>query len=385
MSRKNRLLLDNAGPLRITHVIRAKPPGELGGADLHLVDLAACQLLKGHQVRVVCLGPAEVVGVLRRRGIPYFELTSMSMVRWTWFLILELRRYPPDILHSHGYRADIISLLATYSVFARRRWTTVMTVHGFVGATMGARLATWANEHALRLAEVVIAASTAEAGRLTATLQRPVEYVPNGISAAQLVTRHAARAQLGVRTRRCVAFMGRLSPEKRPDLFIDMASLLASRERETTYVLIGSGPMADRLSRHLPAHMRQRFVFAGLLPDAASLMSGIDILVCSSDTEGTPRVIIEAMLAGVPVVATTVGGIPDIISHQKSGLLVEPGSADALADAVQTLLERPDFARALSDRAKWAAQWLTSNRMEERTARAYRSGAKFTCPETKAA
>jgi glycosyltransferase involved in cell wall biosynthesis len=361
--------------MRITHVIRAKPPGEMGGADLHVADLAGCQLSKGHQVLVVCLGSAEVISVLRQRGVPCVELASMSMLRWAGFLTRELRHHPPDILHTHGYRADIISLLATYALLPRGRWTTVMTVHGFIRATLGTRVLTWANERGLRFADVVIATSQAEANRLRTLLHRPVQYVANGIFPVRLVTRQEAKARLGIATSRCVAFTGRLSAEKRPDLFLGMAELLMGRDNETAFVLIGSGPMAGQLSRRLPTHLRGRVVFAGLLPNAASLLSGIDVLVCPSDTEGTPRVIIEAMLAGVPVVGTKVGGIPNLITNQQTGLLVEPGSPGALADAVCTLLDSPDLARAIGERAKSAAQFLTSDRMEEQTAQAYLSGA----------
>jgi len=370
--------------LRITHVIRAKPPGELGGADLHVADLAERQLSKGHRVLVVCLGSAEVARVLRERSVPCAEQANLSMLRWACFLVTELRRRPPDVLHTHGYRADIISLLVRYALMAGGRWTTVMTVHGFIRTTLGTRALTWVNEHALRLADVVIATSPAEANRLGTLLHRPVQYVPNGIFPVRQVTRQVARARLGIATSRCVAFTGRLSPEKRPDLFVSMAELLTERDSETTFAFIGSGPLAEPLARRLPPRLRGRVVFAGLHPDAASLLSGIDVLVCPSDTEGTPRVIIEAMLAGVPVVGTRVGGVPDLIINRQTGLLVEPGSPGALADAVRALLDRPELAQAIAARARTAAQFLTSDQMEEQTAQAYVSGALSPLLETKA-
>ena len=103
-------------------------------------------------------------------------------------------------------------------------------------------------------------------------------------------------------------------------------------------------------------------------------MGAIDVLVCPSDSEGTPRAVIEAMLAGVPVVATCVGGMPDLLADRQTGILVEPGSATALAAAVTALLRDPAEARALGDRAReYAVQRLSAWQMEERTGLAYRS------------
>jgi glycosyltransferase involved in cell wall biosynthesis len=170
-----------------------------------------------------------------------------------------------------------------------------------------------------------------------------------------------------------VAFVGRLSPEKRPDLFVDLADLMAREQLGTDFVVIGSGPLLSDMQARA-ATSKAHVVFAGLVSNVASLMGAIDVLVCPSDTEGTPRAAIEAMLAGVPVVATSVGGIPDLIADERTGILVEPGSPGALAAAVTRLLSDDARSQAMGNRARnYALARFSIERMADRVAEAYRS------------
>lgn len=360
--------------LGVVHVIRAKPPGELGGADLHVLELSIQQLTRGKRVLVVCLGPAEVCTSLRDRGVPYLQIASMSTLRWIVALRSVLLVHSPAVLHSHGYRADVVAMLMGVVVPGRRRWIWAATVHGFIRTSRGLRVLTWINEHLLRRADLVIAVSAAEARRLSALLSRPVELVPNGAACRLQVPRREARALLGWSdpSRRLVAFVGRLSPEKRPDLFVEMAAMMACEDATAVFAVLGTGPMLRELQDRSDRELAGRMLFAGLVPDAAALMSAFDVLVCPSDHEGTPRVVIEAMLAGVPVVATRVGGVPDLVRDLRTGLLVEPWSATALATAVLSLLRDPAKARSIAIAAmEEATERWSAERMEARTHLAY--------------
>jgi L-malate glycosyltransferase len=370
--------------LRITHVVRAKPPGELGGAETHILDLATGQLAAGHSVRVVLLGPAQIGDALRTR-VPTVSMDSMSMAVWLRKLRAEIQENPPDVLHSHGYRADLIAACARRSGCGMSRWTSVVTVHGFIKTSPGLRLLTRLNEWTLRGADVVIAVSSAEADRLATLLRHPVLFVPNGVSPLEHTPRAAARAVLGIDpSRYAVGFIGRLSPEKRPDLFVDMAAIVAAQQPDVDFLVIGSGSLRNRMERRA-AENRAHIMFTGLVPDAASLMSALDVLVCPSDTEGTPRAVIAAMLAAVPVVATRVGGLPDLIAAGRTGLLVEPGSAGSLAAAVIQLLRNRAAARVIGERARVdAASQFSAQHMADRVIEAYRSHPAARPPDRRA-
>ena len=361
--------------LRITHVIRAKPPGELGGAEMHLFDLTTAQVAQGHDVRVIFLGPAEISGTMQERGIATLQTESMSMVEWLRALRSALRADPPDVLHSHGYRADIIAMVVRPLTRGVPRWTSVITVHGFLRTSFGLRVLSRLNECVLRWADVVIAVSSAETRRLTQLLRRPVVFVPNGVARVELVPRAQAVAKLGSDpSRRLVAFVGRLSPEKRPDLFVDMAAIVAREYPDTDFVVIGSGSLLCETQERAAATTGARVLFAGLVSNVASLMGAIDVFVCPSDTEGTPRVVIEAMLAGVPVVATRVGGVPDLIGDGRTGVLVEPDSPAAVAAAVTRLLGDDARSGVIGERARaYALDRFSVEYMADRVSEAYRS------------
>jgi glycosyltransferase involved in cell wall biosynthesis len=344
-------------PLRITHLIRAKPPGEIGGADAHLLDLASAQAMDGHDVRVIFLGPAQLSGAVRDRGISVVNIASMSMAAWVRGTREAIRAQAPDVVHSHGYRADILAALLRPLTPSSARWTLVMTVHGFLRTSWGLRLLSWLNERALRSADVVIVVSSIESQRLTAMLRRIVTFIPNGVARAELLPRAQACRRLGTNpARRTVAFVGRLSPEKRPDLFIAMAALVARDRPEADFLVIGSGAQQRETVQQAAAMPDLPVTFTGLVSEVASLMEGIDVLVCPSDTEGTPRVVLEAMSAGVPVVATRVGGLPDLIVDGETGFLVPPNSAAALAGPVTRLLSDEPLYRCISHGARTHAE-----------------------------
>ena len=142
-----------------------------------------------------------------------------------------------------------------------------MTVHGFIRTTFGLRILSHLNEYALRRADLVIAVSSAESERLASLLGRPVLCVPNGVAKASLKSRPEAMAQLGSgASAQVVAFVGRLSPEKRPDLFLDMAGIVARDHPLADFVVIGSGPMMSELRARSAADPGAHVRFARLSP-----------------------------------------------------------------------------------------------------------------------
>ena len=364
-----------AEPFAVTHLIRAKPPGELGGADGHLLDLATAQAAEGHRVRVIFLGPTSLTAAVGERGIPVVQVHSMSMVNWVRAVHAELRDNPPDVLHSHGYRADLVAVALRRFRPPSARWILVLTVHGFLRTSLGLRALSRINEHVMRYADVVIAVSSSEARRLSWKLRRTVRFIPNEVAPADLVPRPEARQRLGIDpARSVVAFVGRLSREKRPDLFVAMAARVALDRPEAVFVVIGSGDLLDETVRQAAATPNVPIMFAGLVSNVVSLMTCFDVLVCPSDTEGTPRVVIEAMFAGVPVVATRVGGLPDLIIDGRTGLLVAPNSVTALAGQVTRLLGDPSLAGEISHAARARLQRTALHEtMASRGTAAYRS------------
>lgn len=169
-----------------------------------------------------------------------------------------------------------------------------------------------------------------------------VHVIPNGRSGdafapADRARRVDARHQLGLRTTGdVVAVVGALSPEKR----VDVAIAAMARIPEVTLVIAGDGHERRALEEQAEQSAPGRVHFLGSTEGSVDVLAAADLVVVSSDTEGVPGILIEAGMAGLPVVATDVGWVGDVVRHETTGLLVPPGQPDALADAVRDALER---------------------------------------------
>ena len=136
-----------------------------------------------------------------------------------------------------------------------------------------------------------------------------------------------------------VGAAGRLSVEKGFEVLVDAARLINSKYPHVGFVVFGEGAQRERLQQRIDRyHLGGSFVLAGFRHDLDELIRQLDLFVLPSYTEGLPNVVLEAFAAGVPVVATSVGGTPEIVQHERSGLLVPPGDASALAEAIADLV-----------------------------------------------
>ncbi len=166
------------------------------------------------------------------------------------------------------------------------------------------------------------------------------------------------RRELGLTNgARLVGIVGRIFPIKNHRLFIDAASHVAARDPSARFVIVGDGvlrPAVEERARELG--LADRVIFTGWRHDLPLIYADLDILVVSSNNEGTPVSVIEAMAAGRPVVGTRVGGLPDLIVHGQNGYLVDPQDADGLAEAILRLLNDQDTAHRMGRAGREAAR-----------------------------
>ncbi|MCH7490439.1 MAG: glycosyltransferase, partial [Gemmatimonadetes bacterium] len=204
----------------------------------------------------------------------------------------------------------------------------------------------------LRRAQAVIAVSRGLEEQLlgSGVPRSRLWYIPNAYEAVKTRPREQARAALGVTsTATVVGWIGRFSAEKGADVFLRAMKCLVPLGVQA--VMIGDGPEkvpTMELARDLG--LGSTVCFVGPVPDASTLMKAFDLVVISSHTEGLPLVLLEAMGAGVPVVATAVGEIPKVLDRGRLGMLAPPGEPERLADAMRGVL------RDLSGAAERAAR-----------------------------
>jgi glycosyltransferase involved in cell wall biosynthesis len=351
-------------------ILHVAAPGPVGGLERVVQMLAAGHRARGHTVAVAAILTHRPDGEpflepLRQAGV---EAHAVTVRTRDYFAeraaVAQLcQRLGPDVVHTHGYRPDVVDA----GVARRLGLPVVTTVHGFTGGGWKNRLYEVLQRRAFRRFDAVVAVSRQLAGALARDGVPPdrIHVLPNAwIPGLPPFDRATARRTLGLpMDGACIGWVGRLSHEKGPDLLIAALPLLSDLPVAVSFV--GSGK-AEAGCRRLTATLGvgDRVKWLGATPDAGRLMRAFDVLVLSSRTEGTPIVLFEAMGASVPVVATRVGGVPDVLGPTEA-LLVTRENPGALAGAIRDVLthptaaaERAQAARARLERDFAPASWL---------------------------
>jgi len=366
-------------------VLHVVAPGQFGGLERVVQLLAREQTRAGDEVHVAAVldratPDHPLLAALAAGGVTAHPIILPGRAYWRERdAIRELgRRLRPAVVHTHGYRPDLVDAGAA----RRLRIPTVTTVHGFTGGDWKNRLYERLQERAFRRFDAVVAVSRPMVARLIRDRVPPdrVHVVQNAWDETALpLNRPAARRALGLTGDGFrVGWAGRLSGEKGPDVLLDALGHL--RDLPIGVSLLGNG----REQRSLLARARYLGVehhvrWHGIVPDAGRQFAAFDVFVSSSRTEGTPMVLLEAMAAGVPIVATCVGGVPDMLSPAEA-LLVSADDPVALAAAMRAVRDDPEAAavRARAARARlardfrvepWVARYRLVYESAERVAR----------------
>jgi glycosyltransferase involved in cell wall biosynthesis len=298
-----------------------------------------------------------------RLGVDYVEVPERHSFDPTIWPALRrlIRERSVDIIHGHEYKTDLLALL-----LARREGRIpVATAHGWTGHTARERLLYYpADRWLLRRFPCVIAVSEQIRTTLIAAGAPPhrVTTVLNGIDPAEFCRRpglrESSRLALGIPEGAVViGSVGRLEPQKRYDLLIEAFAQL--RQVDARLILLIAGDGSQRAALEALAAQRElgsSCILLGHRPDVVATLHALDLFIQSSDYEGTPNAVLEAMAVEVPVVATRAGGTDQLIEHGVHGTLLPSGSADLLAEAT---------ARALADGPSLAAHVIAARRRVE--------------------
>jgi glycosyltransferase involved in cell wall biosynthesis len=245
-----------------------------------------------------------------------------------------LRRIGASALLCHGYKANLLGRLA-----ARRVGIPAVAVsRGWTGETWKVRLYERLDRWHLRFMDHVVAVSSAQADKVrrAGVPSARVSVIHNSIDPERFTDqdpRCQARLQRYFRSprSRIIGAAGRLSPEKGYEVLVDAARIVIDDDPTIGFVLFGDGAQRDRLQQRIAAAgLTEAFVLAGFRSDLDRFLPHLDLFVLPSFTEGLPNVVLESSAAGVPVVATAVGGTPEVIDDGVSGWLCPPGDPAAL-------------------------------------------------------
>jgi glycosyltransferase involved in cell wall biosynthesis len=268
----------------------------------------------------------------------------------------QLRSEQADLLACHGYKAGVIGWFA-----ARRVGIPVIAVsRGWTAHTLKVRAYEALDRRMLRRMDAVVCVSAGQAAKVARTgiARDRLHVIHNSVDPARFRNGGAAgRAILeglfASPRSAIIAGIGRQSPEKGFDQLVDAARLLVRDDDRVGIVLVGDGPDRPMLEALVRAsRLESNVVFAGFRTDVDRLLPGADILAQASHTEGLPNVVLEASAAGLPVVATNVGGTNEIIEDGVNGFLVPAADPPALARRLLDLVRSPDLRQQMGDRGR---------------------------------
>ena len=368
---------DHDGPARPLSIVHLCTPARVGGLERVVQGLAMWTARAGHRVSVMAVSApgadlSEFLAPLKRAGVPVVRIESSGRRYLTERRTVQehLQGMKPDVVHTHGYRCDLL-----HGGPARRLGiATVSTLHG--SSRMGglSHLFEWMQERALARFDGVVAVSEPLKESLIAkgVSADRVHLIPNGwVPPERYLTRDEARNELGVpREGFLFGWIGRLIPIKGCDVFLEALARIGGETAAVWHgVVVGDGPERASLEEQAVAlGIGDRVTFAGSVSEAARIVRALDLFILSSRSEGTPMTILEVMGAGVPVVATHVGGVPAVVDAPRGGWIVPPEDPKALAEALAGALsdgterrERAELGRSRAGGAYGPESWVAAH------------------------
>jgi len=305
----------------------------------------------------------EYVRALMRRLSPAHDVRAYRTLR------ARFGQFRPAIVHTHMAKAGTLGRAAA------RRAGVPIVVHTFHGHVLEgyfrrpiSRLFMSIERALARRSDALVAVSVAVRDELLELgIGRPEQWhvIPVGLELEDLLERtppaDRARAALGLPPNGpVVGIVGRLVPIKDHDTFLESARRVVKDRPDVTFVIAGDGELESRAR----AALGERVRFVGWVEDLPLLYASLDVVVLTSRNEGTPVALVEAGAAARPVVATRVGGVPEVVRDGQTGLLAPAGDADTVAGHVLSLLASPQRARELGARGReWVRDRFTASRL----------------------
>lgn len=297
----------------------------------------------------------QFLSTARHHGFEAIGLTYDSPRLWSAVREIAgyLEQYGADVLCCHGYKANLLGRLA-----ARRKKVPVIAVsRGWTAESFKVRLYDRLDRFHLRWMDQVVCVSEAQAERVRRAGVRPdrMRVIYNAIDPSRFLepdARYRAKLMRYFRQPRThlIGAAGRFSKEKGFEVLVAAAERVLQEHPSAGFVLFGEGAERANLQKQInEAGLGQSFIIAGFRADLDRFVPHFDLMVLPSYTEGMPNVVLEAFAAGVPVVATAVGGTPEVVEDGVSGYLVPAGDAETMAERISQALanadELPDMGR----------------------------------------
>lgn len=364
-----------AATVKQTRVLLLTDEATIGGGQRHILALARGLSPRNYTVAVACPAQGYLTDELHRFSLEHIALSlperpnPVALYR-TWRVMKE---YAPDVLHTHGGTAGFYGRLAASLMPSVR---VVHTYHGIhylhQRRSLRTALYTSIDRYLLRRTHAIICVARADLddGRKAGVVEpRIASVITNGIDPKEFRTRRRARKNGSV-----IGTIGRLHVQKGQAVLLEAMRMILKEHPEASLRIVGDGDlMAPLKKKAAELGVATKVSFAGARTDTAEQLAGMDVFVLPSLWEGFPIVLLEAMAAEKPIVASRIGGVTEIVEDGVDALLVEREDAPALASAVLRILQVDSLRKALGRRAGEKVRTrFTAERMVRETEEVYR-------------
>nr|WP_281720363.1 glycosyltransferase [Nitrosomonas nitrosa] len=346
--------------MRVLHLVKSL---DRGGAEVLLVEMAQHLDPSRYSMSVGYFLPQRsmMVTSLEECGVGvhcFGSRTRGGMFASIPAVVREVTRVRPHIIHCHLPLAGVVGRVAGLLTGVPVIYTEHNLIEHYHPLTRALSQATW------KMQRQVIAVSQ----EVRASIQRnmwssvPAEVIQNAVSFARLQysieARVAIRRELGIPEEGpVVGTVAVFRPAKRLDIWLDIAQRLLRPVPDCHFIMVGWGPLEYEVrSARERLGLERRLHLVGPQSDVARYLSAMDLFMLTSDFEGLPVALLEAMAMRLPVVATRVGGVPEVVEHGFSGWTVERGDAEAILTRVQELLADPARLRQFGSRGRQIAE-----------------------------
>lgn len=340
----------------ILHIIGG---GEVGGAEQHVLTLLKSLDQGAFTPNLVCLTQGPFAALAQEHHIPVTTLAMRFPLDLSPLpsLIRFIRQKNIALVHTHGSRANLLGRLAAKHL----KLPCLSTVHSSLAqdylSPWSARVALLLDRLTLPLTAGIITVSDYLAREVASRGGQNIQTIYNGQLPLTFSSRQQFRAQWQIPSEALLlGTIGRLHPAKGQTYLIQAAARLHLKYPNLHLLIIGDGPLRPSLESELQ-QSGLPYTLTGYIPQAHQALPALDLFVLPSLSEGMGLVLLEAMQAGVPIVASAVGGVPEVLREGKDGLLVPPGDPNLLLAACSQLIDNPDYAQALvlSALKRWTA------------------------------
>jgi glycosyltransferase involved in cell wall biosynthesis len=328
----------------------------IGGGEHHVIDLTRGLIERGHELHLAVRPDSPLRRELAESSIHWHEvklrnaLDLLSAKRLSRLIVA----HQIEVVHAHVARDYPVVGLATKNLPVR----FFLTRHHFNPIKSSALY-----ETSIRHATKLLAVSEAVRQTLAQafpTMVEQIEVIPNWLRFTTPLSRQAARQHFGIKRRWAMAIIGQITPLKRQDLFLEAVRLLTANNsyERVEFFIIGTTNAEDseyeqqlrRTARDIG--LEDRVHFTGFVPDLPHYLAAFDVVIAPSDNEGFSLAAIEAMNAGCAVIASEIGGLAELIKHDETGRLFQPGNAPMIVTDLQLLLFDNHFRQRLASAAQ---------------------------------